>query len=168
MLMVGTIQNLYTTDKTKVLNFCSLNENYPRLHLLPPMDFKLIPPSNPESAEYEFDMRYANWLLNDTDAFIDLMQIVFSMYQGYDIFLLVSDDIQMEAYTQSLLKFIQQRYGYNGFYITCIEDLFNAEDQVIGGIGAMNLHDDKERLAYILEERRQAMGGGIPGEFGFI
>ena len=143
--MVGTIQNLYTTDKTKILNFCSLNEQYPRLHLLPPMDFRMMPVANPEAAEYEFDMRYANWLLQDENAFIDLMKIVFSLYQGYDIFLLVSDDITLEAYTQSLLKFIQQRYGYNGFYITCIEDLFNAEDQVISGIGAVNLHDDKEK-----------------------
>ena len=161
MLMVGKIQNLYTTNKTKILNFCSLNEQYPRLHLLPPMDFRMMPVSNPEMAEYEFDIRYANWLLQDSNAFIDLMQIVFSLYQGYDVFLLVSDDINLEAYTQSLLKFIQQRYGYNGFYITCIEDLFNAEDQVISGIGAVNLHDDKERLAYMLEEKRQSLGGFV-------
>ena len=164
MLMVGKIQNLYTTNKTKILNFCSLNEQYPRLHLLPPMDFRMMPVSNPEMAEYEFDIRYASWLLQDENAFIDLMQIVFSLYQGYDVFLLVSDDINLEAYTQSLLKFIQQRYGYNGFYITCIEDLFNAEDQVISGIGAVNLHDDKERLAYMLEEKRQSLGG-FPNEF---
>ena len=161
MLMVGKIQNLYTTNKTKILNFCSLNEQYPRLHLLPPMDFRMMPVSNPEMAEYEFDIRYANWLLQDSNAFIDLMQIVFSLYQGYDVFLLVSDDINLEAYTQSLLKFIQQRYGYNGFYITCIEDLFNAEDQVISGIGAVNLHDDNERLAYMLEEKRQSLGGFV-------
>ena len=89
MLMVGKIQNLYTTNKTKILNFCSLNEQYPRLQLLPPIDFRTMPVSNPELAEYEFDMRYANWLLQDENAFIDLMQIVFSLYQGYDIFLLV-------------------------------------------------------------------------------
>ena len=165
MLMIGTIQNLFITNKTKVLNFCSLNEQYPRLNLLPPIDFLVIPSSNPETAEYEFDMRYANWLLNDTNAFIDLMQIVFSLYQGYDVFLLISDDIKLISYTESLIKFIQQRYGYNGFYITCIDDLFNAEDQTISGIGAMNLHDDKERLAYMLEEKRQAINGGIPYEF---
>ena len=167
MLMVGTIQHLTTTDKTKILNFCSFNENYPRLKLLPPIDFRTTTSGNPESRDYEFDLQYAQWLLNDPNAFIDLMQIVYSLYQGYDIYLLVSEDITMEQYTQSLLKFIQQRYGYNGYYINSIEDLFNAEDQQISGIGAMNLHDDKERLSLMLEEARQNNSfGGMP--YGYV
>lgn len=165
MLMVGTIQNLATTNKTKVLNFCSLNEKYPRLKLLPPIDFRTCTSGNPESAEYEFDMQYAQWLLSDNNAFIDLMQIVYSIYQGYDVFLLITDDIIMEQYTQSLLKFIQQRYGYNGFYIKSMEDLFNAEDQPITGVGLMNLLDDKERLSLMVEESRQESRGFMPYEY---
>ena len=160
MLMVGTIQNLATTNKTKVLNFCSLNEKYPRLKLLPPIDFRNCT-SGRESSEYEFDMQYAQWLLSDPNAFIDLMQIVYSMYQGYDVFLLITDDLIMEQYTQSLLKFIQQRYGYNGFYIKSLEDLFNAEDQPINGVALMNLLDDKERLSLMVEESRQQVCGGF-------
>ena len=91
MLLVGTIQNLYTTDKTKILNFCSLNEMYPRLRLLPPFDFRFTS-GNPETMEYEFDMKYAQWLLSDPNAFIDFMQIIYNMYLGYDVFLLISED----------------------------------------------------------------------------
>ena len=62
------------------------------------------------------------------------------------------------------MKFIQQRYGYNGIIIKSMEDLFNAEDQQPTGICAMNLQDDKERLAIMLEEQRQSIGGFMPYE----
>ena len=163
MLLVGTIQNLYTTDKTKILNFCSLNEAYPRLRLLPPFDFRFTS-GNPETMEYEFDMKYAQWLLSAPNAFIDFMQIIYNMYLGYDVFLLISEDNNLEQYIESLLKFIQQRYGYNGVIIKSMEDLFNAEDQQPTGICAMNLQDDKERLTIMLEEQRQSIGGFMPYE----
>ena len=166
LLFAGTIKNLYVTNSTKIFNICSLNEEYPRLHILPPVDFRFIPAQNPESAEYEFDMRYAQWILSDNNAFFDLMQIVYTLYQGFDVFMLISDsDPSLLQYAESLFKFIQQRYGYNTTIITSQEDLFYAEDQQINGIGAMNLIDDKERLSYILESSRQAAGGPIPNEY---
>lgn len=166
LLFAGTIQNLYTTNNTKVFNICSLNESYPRLRVLPPIDLRRIPSQNPEMSEYEFDIRYAQWILSDNNAFFDLMQIVYSLYQGYDVFLLISNiDPSLDAYAQSLFKLIQQRYGINVAIINDIEDLFNAEDVQITGLGAANLMDDKERLSFMLEESRQAAGGAIPNEF---
>lgn len=166
LLLAGTIKNLYTTNNSKVFNICSLNEQYPRLRILPPIDFRYLPVQSPESAEYEFDMRYAQWILSDQNAFFDLMQIIYSLYQGFDVFLLISDtDPSLDAYAQSLFKFIQQRYGYNTTIINSMEDLFNAEDYQISGLGAINLMDDKERLSFMLEESRQAAGGTIPNEF---
>jgi len=166
LLLAGTIKNLYTTNNTKIFNICSLNETYPRLRILPPVDFRFMPSQNAEMAEYDFDMRYAQWILTDQNAFFDLMQIVYSLYQGYDVFLLISDiDITLDAYAQSLFKFIQQRYGYNTTIINNVEDLFNAEEYQISGLGAVNLMDDKERLSFMLEESRQAAGGAIPNEF---
>ena len=85
MLLLGRIQNLATTERTKILNFNSLNEKYPRLHLIPPLDLG-------SKNEYDFDMKYAYYLLNDPNAFIDLMQIMYPLYQGEDVFLLVDDE----------------------------------------------------------------------------
>ena len=156
MLLLGRIGNLATTERTKILNFNSLNERYPRLHLMPPLDL------GPKS-EYDFDMKYAAYLLNDPDAFIDLMQIMYPLYQGDDVFLLVDDGPVMEMIVESFQKFIQQRYGYNSAYITCLEDLLNADDGDFSELGTLNMHDDRERLSYMLESSRLAAGGHVNG-----
>lgn len=156
MLMVGTIQHLFLTEKTVILNFCSLNESYPRLHLLPPNYVQNII-GNPyiqnyqiaENSEYAFDVDYANWIMSNDDVFIDFMQIIYPLYEGKDVFLLVTDDPILDMYVQSLLKFIQQRYGYNGFYVTCTEDVFNAVEQTVSDFGVINLIADKERLSFL-------------------
>lgn len=156
MLLLGKIQNLATTEKTKVLNFNSLNERYPRLHLMPPMNLG-------SKNEYDFDMKYAYYILNNPDAFIDLMQIMYPLYQGQDVFLLVDDGPIMEMIVESFQKFIQQRYGYNSAYITCLDDLLNADDGDFSELGTMNMHDDRERLSYMLESQRLGKGGTIYG-----
>lgn len=165
MLMVGTIQHLFLTDNTVILNFCSLNEWYPRLHLFPP---NYVKENLLNYAEYEFDLEYANWIISNDDAFIDFMQIVYPLYEGKDVFLLVSDDPILDMYTQSLLKFIQQRYGYNGFYVTCTEDVLTAVDQGLSEFGAHNLIMDKERLSYIVAEKNvtpETVNGIINGGY---
>ncbi len=154
MLLLGRIQNLATTERTKILNFNSLNEKYPRLHLIPPLDLG-------SKNEYDFDMKYASFLLNDPNAFFDLMQIMYPLYEGEDVFLLVDDGPVMEMLVESLQKFIQQRYGYNSAYITCVEDLLNANDGDFSELGTMNMRDDRERLSYMLESERIARGGHV-------
>jgi hypothetical protein len=158
MLLLGRFGNLATTDKTKILNFNSFNEKYPRLHLLPPYSLGA-------KSEYDFDVKYAQWIMNDKDAFIDFMQIIYPLYQGYDVFLLVDDGPVMEMLVESLQKFIQQRYGYNSAYITCMDDLLNAEDGDFSELGTLNLQADKERLSYMLESSRLRNGGYVYGEY---
>ena len=156
MLLLGRINNLATTERTKILNFNSLNEKYPRLHLMPPMNLG-------SKNEYDFDMKYAAYILNDPNAFFDLMQIMYPLYEGEDVFLLVDDGPVMEMIVESFQKFIQQRYGYNSAYITCLDDLLNANDGDFSELGTMNMHDDRERLAYMLESERLGRGGQIYG-----
>lgn len=158
MLLLGRIQNLATTERTKILNFNSLNEKYPRLHLIPPLDLG-------SKNEYDFDMKYAYYLLNDPNAFIDLMQIMYPLYQGDDVFLLVDDGPIMEMIVESFQKFVQQRYGYNSAYITCLDDLLNADEGDFSELGTMNMRDDRERLSYMLESERLAAGGFVNGQY---
>ncbi len=154
MLLLGRIINLATTERTKILNFNSLNEKYPRLHLMPPMTLG-------SKNEYDFDMKYAAFILNDQNAFFDPMQIVYPLYEGDDVFLLVDEGPIMEMIVESFQKFIQQRYGYNSAYITCLDDLLNAEDGDFSELGTLNMRDDRERLSYMLESERLAMGGFV-------
>lgn len=154
MLMVGTIQNLQVTDNTVVLNFSSLNEKYPKLDIYPPREL-------PGRSEYEFDMAYAQYIMSNDMVFFDFMQIPYNLYLGKDVFILIDDDARYEFLNESLLKFIQQRYGYNANYITCAEDFIYAEPGTFSEIGMANLIYDKERLSYIAEKSRLLSGGVV-------
>ena len=139
MLLYGTIQGLNVTENCIIYNFSSLNEKYPRLNLYPPLEF---------GKEYDYNF--------------DMMMIVYNLYQGHDVFLLVDDDL--EGLNESLLKFIQQRYGYNAYRINCLEDLLYTENTDFSTEGLINLDIDKDRLSYILESDR-LQNGGKPYEY---
>ena len=155
MLLYGTIQGLNITDDCIVYNFSSLNENYPRLNLYPPLDFG-------KKYDYNFDLNYAQYILGNDNIFFDLMMIVYNLYQGRDVFLLVDDDL--EGLNESLLKFIQQRYGYNACRINNLDDLLYAESTDFSEEGLRNLDIDKDRLSYMLESDR-LQNGGKPYEY---
>lgn len=161
MFLVGTIQNLYKTENMVVYNFSSLNQMYPRLNLWPPNNLGAI-------NEYDFDMKYAYYIMSNDNLFFDLMQIVYNLYLGKDVFLLVDDRDTFEDINESILKFIQQRYGYNATFITCIDDFINANETSYNDVGYYNIIADKERLAYIVESQRLAVGGAIGDIYGHI
>lgn len=154
MLLYGTVQNLQKTDKTEVYNFSSLNEYYSKLNLLPPREFGW-------EYDYDFDIRYANYIMTNDTVFFDMMMIVYSLYQGKDIFVLIDDNIILEPMNESLFKFIQQRYGYNSYRINSIYDFLIADDSSFTPFGLFNLDQDKDRLAYMLEKER-ILNGGAP------
>lgn len=155
MLLYGTIHGLNTTDNCIVYNFSSMNEQYMRLNLLPPLEFG-------KDYDYNFDMMYAQYILNNDNIFFDLMMIVYNLYQGKDVFLLVDDDVS--GLNESLLKFIQQRYGYNASRINNLDDLLYAENTDFSREGLFNLDSDKERLSYMMESER-LKNGGRPYEY---
>ena len=152
MLMVGPIQALQNTGNTIVYNFSSLNESYPKLALFPPNNLGAM-------NEYDFDMRYAQYILSNEIVFFDMMRIIYALYEGKDVFLLVDTDERMEMYTESLLKFIQQRYGYNATFINSIDDFLNAESGSFNRLGLYNIMQDNNRLSYIAESERIRKGG---------
>ena len=154
MFLAGTIQNLQTTGDTVVLNFSSLNAKYPRMPLYPPYELGA-------RSDYEFDMKYANWLM--TEGFVDFMQVPYNIYLGHDVFVLISDMEELEMITESFFKFIQQRYGLNVTYISCQEDFLRAGECQFSELGSLNFQHDKERLALMLEKLRLQQGSGRVG-----
>lgn len=155
MLMYGTVHNIITTSNCEVYNFSSLSENYTRLHLLPPREFG-------KDFNYQFDLAYANWIFSNDEIFFDFMMIVYNLYTGKDVFLVVDD--MVEQLNESLIKLIQQRYGYEACRINTVEDFIYATESSFSALGLINLDQDKDRLAYILEGMRLDQGGAIPNE----
>lgn len=128
-------------DNLIVLNFTSFIEGLDTANLLPPPYVDGILP------DYDFDMYYANWMLNDPYGFDSLMRIMYLLYLGYDIYLCVGWYDFTENINESLLKFIQSRYGYIGYIINELEDLNFAREGEFSIGGIANLDIDKARYA---------------------
>lgn len=157
MLIFCPIQALpiVKTDKSFIYNFTSYNEAYTRLHIFPPQPLVMI------EDEYTFDMEYAKYLLFNDQPFFDLMMIIYNLYLGNDVILLIDMGEEFENINESLMKFIQQRYGYNGCIVTSYDDYFNADSGQFNELGVYNLDQDLERLSEDAEEKR-LKAGGIP------
>lgn len=144
MLLVGDVRCLPDSlEKFVVLNLSSLVEGFPRVYLVPSV-----------SANYnddkEFDVAYANYIFSNDAVFMELMKIVYPLYEGYDVFLLVSrNEDTYDIITESLCKLIQQRYGYNYQLINHKDDIDYYDDSNFGLYGIQTFDADKERMTYL-------------------
>ena len=163
MLMYGKASVYRTVDFVGsgiAYNLTSYSEGFYQL-------LNILPPNNlPRSTERDFDIQYANYIMNNDLPFIEFFSIIYNLYLGIDVYLVVDDDQNWaENILQSLLKLIQQRYGYNGVYIDSDEDYIWCRNYGVGkfdpGYGLYNLDQDKERFTYILENIK-IKGGSIP------
>jgi hypothetical protein len=142
MLLYGDSRNIQ--DQCEIFNFTSYIEGYRRLCLLPPNGLGA-------STEYEFDQIYMNYILGNDSNFVAFFNIIQLLRAGRDVYLIVSNDDWSEMIIESLLKLIQQRYGYNATRINCIEDLFTAEPGDFNrSYGLFNYDTDAERYEEIM------------------
>jgi len=137
-----------------VINFNSLIEGFPSANLLPPNNLGAI-------SEYDFDVKYMNWILcNDTN-FINFMNIIMEIYYGRNIYLIINKDEWGTVLIESLLKLIQQRYGINATFINSPEDIYYAPDSEFNSYyGINNFDQDKERYVYLYEQIKVMQNGG--------
>lgn len=161
MLLVGEYQyimNELSNPKMKVLNLSSLMEGMEQLHLLPPTDGTL-----PFKDEKEFDIAYANYIMTNEYAFIELMKIMISLYEGKDVYIVVSRSPYLDMVTESLTKFIQVRYRYIAQEINSEEDLeyLDYESSFNDIHGLYNLDLDKERFSKLISPSLPQQNGEI-------
>lgn len=115
------------------------------------VDIKLLPPNFLGSnSEYDFDKKYFEFIMNSDTVFLELMKIIMNLYEGQNVFLVISDNEWSTILIESLLKLIQQRYGINATRIYSEEDLLYAEESDFEpGYGLFNLDQDKDRWSYL-------------------
>lgn len=161
MLMYGEARNIFEKDCI-IFNLTSLVEGFPRLvYLIPPNTLGKL-------SGRDFDLAYASYVFENDLPFRDFFAIIYNLYIGNDVFIVVSDSDWSENLIESLLKLIQQRYGYNANRIDSYEDYLyfctcKSNSDFNPYFGIMNLDMDKERYAYILEAERLKNGGAIYG-----
>ena len=156
MLFYGDSSNIVM--EAKVFNLTSMKEGYPALsRLIPPNYIGLF-------TDREFDIQYANYIMSNDYIFFEFFTIIYSLYSGEDVYIIVSNEDWSENLIESLLKLIQQRYGYNGTRINCFYDYINIKnskyfDTFAPGYGIQNLDMDKERYSIILANQKGVIDG---------
>lgn len=153
--MYGNSSNV-NIENGRVFNITSLKQEYIRLP-------SLIPPNSiGRFTGKDFDISYANYIFSNDFVFFEFFNIIYTLYLGLDVYLVFSDEEWSENLAESLLKLIQQRYGYNGVKINSLEDYIfysQSNDSGFGNFGPShitlnNLDMDKDRFAYIGEKIR--------------
>jgi len=149
MLLFGPSTVLPDISNMKIVSLYSMKEGYYRLKLSPPFE---ITSGNP----LEFDMTYANYLINNNDLFVELMSLIMPLYNGEDVFCIVDQDPYLEQLAESLAKFIQQRYGYNYAIINKASDIsyLSIDNFTFTVQGIYTLDIDKDRYAKLRVNQR--------------
>lgn len=144
MLLVGTVRCLPDNlDNIIVLNVSSLVEGFQRVHLVPSIPTMY-------NNDKEFDLAYANYIFSNDYVFMEFMKIVYPLYVGQDVFLLVTrNEDTHDIVTESLCKLIQQRYGYNYQLLNTKDDIDYYDDSNFSLTGIQTLGIDKERMTYL-------------------
>lgn len=124
-----------------VLNLNSFIEGYERLNLLPPFGL--------EYGDKNFDIMYANYIIQNDAPFMELMKIIMPLYYGRDVFILSTSGSIYDFISESLQKFIQQRYSLISYTVNELSDWEYVEDTMFNIHGVYNLDIDKERFSYI-------------------
>lgn len=149
MLYYGnsSIIPILNLQNTIIFNLTSYKEGLDRLNLLPPIDKRLYLNDN-----REFDLLYAQWVFNNDNIFFDFFKIVYNLYIGNDVFLAIDESDWSENLIESILKLIQQRYGYNGILIDSIESYLDAQCRLTSSFtteGLYNLDLDLDRYTVL-------------------
>ena len=162
MLFYGrnNIINILSSD-TLIFNISSMNENIPRLQLIPPNNLGHL-------YDRDFDIAYANYIMSNDMIFVNFFTIIYNIYLGKDVCLIYSKDDWSENLAESINKLIQQRYGYNAIQIETFDDYIFAKNHMIQNFnsdyGLFNLDSDKERFTYLSESARIHNGGIVDSE----
>lgn len=149
MLVFGDHNSLVNDGTFTIFNLSSLIEGFEVISIIPPF----IKQFNDDK---QFDMMYAEYLISNENVFYEMMKIIMSIYLGRDVYILVTKDENsiFDIVTESLQKFLQQRYGLISNNINCIEDLeYIRDDSGFSLNGTFNLDQDKARFTYMYYSR---------------
>lgn len=126
-----------------VVNFSSLKEGFGR-------PINMVPRSINPYESREFDIDYANLILSDAMFFDFFEHMIYPLYQGRNIYAMVTRNELFDIFTESIQKFILERYGYISYLINEPSDFLSVNElnDRFTVAGVYNLDTDKERYTY--------------------
>ncbi len=126
----------------------------PTLNMLIP-SIQSIPEDilNGDCSDASFDQSYHNFIFTNDQAFIQFMNIIVPAFTNPDclVQVTVTDNDYANAITESLIKLIQQRYGYNAYIINDVDDFMYAEESDFSIPGLFVIDQDLMRFRMMCE-----------------
>lgn len=94
-----------------------------------------------------FDIEYHKYIYDNPNAFMEFMNIIIPAYTSPDtlVHITIQSSNFRDVITESLLKLIQQRYGYNAYLIYEVNDFLYAEESDFSIPGLFVLDQDLVR-----------------------
>lgn len=134
-------------EEVQVFGFNTLLENVVNLNLLPPNTLGAI-------NEYDFDLKYFQYVMSDDMNFVRMFGIPIAMFNGYDIFIIADkyspNTTWEDNLIESFLKILQARYGFMACLINSAEDYELAGDTDFDlRFGVVNMDEDFKRYTQI-------------------
>ena len=159
MILIGTARMMSSiefmntkVEREDIYNFTGLIEWIPRSILVPDTALGA-------TSEYDFDMKYADWLLSDNLRFFELFKIASKQINGGDNYIIISEMANEYTFAynivESFVKFMQFRYGCRSLYIRDDSDweLYResiTEDNIIP-VDQYIVNDDFMRYCSLIE-----------------
>lgn len=162
MLFVGDHTTVPVGTDCIIYNLTSPLEGFERLDILPNMIVT-------EENSREFDIQYAQFLL--CYKMTEIMKVMFPLYDGKNVYILVyRDNGYFDMMLDSVLKFIQQRYGIQPVIINDKDDYcfikYTQQNSSLSLHGLSNFDIDKEIYTRLkAQEMINCYGDLPPGQF---
>lgn len=137
MIIFGPANAIDYDRQMVILNLSGFVERFERVNILP--TFVCQP-----GTEAIFDRMYVEYILNNNQVFYEFMKIMIPLYNGNDVYVIVSD--MLDYATESLQKFILARYGIIANNIYSLEDWATVMESSFNITGVYNIDIDKERF----------------------
>ena len=147
MLLVGNKDCIPNNlNNLVVFNLTSLVEGVEKLNLLPPPNSDYLNQTNYK----EFDQFYMNYIFSNDYVFMELMKIIYNLYLHNNVYILIYRNDTFDIVAESLMKLIQQRYGYHCQWLNEPSDFNYYDDSDFSFNGIYNLDIDRERYETIM------------------
>lgn len=138
-MTANTLNKIEIMNQTQILNLSSFKIGYNRINIAPTYNCIAMDSKT-------FDITYANYLLQNEMVFMELMKIVEPIYQGFDIIILITIGTDWDIITESLQKFLQQRYNIISSICYNESDYEYGQDLVIDQKSLYNFDIDRKRF----------------------
>ena len=148
-------------EKIVLLNLSSFAEGFEPLRILP----NSTEIYNQTGNELIVDQLLMNYILSNDDAFFEFFsKVMYPFYSGLDVVILVTNQEPFSSITESVMKIIQGRYGYNAVLINEADDFDPSYfDSNMDLNGVFNMDQDKLRYSGI-----SAAKYGVPTDVGSL